>query len=105
VTTAADLEALFNRIADGLSSEEDERRLAELLRSDQEARRAYREFVALHSALHWDYAATTLSELPAPPTVPSPARFPRTSWFAAFAAGALVASAVVVGARRPASWR
>ncbi|MBM3984057.1 MAG: hypothetical protein FJ304_28080, partial [Planctomycetes bacterium] len=99
MTTDADLQDLFNRLADGLAPEEDERRLVELLRSDPEARRAYREFVALHSALHWDYAAAALPEPPPPAAVPSPhpARFPRASWLAAFAAGALVASAVVVG--------
>jgi ferric-dicitrate binding protein FerR (iron transport regulator) len=99
VTTDADLEALFNRLADGLTSEEDERRLAELLRSNPEVRRAYREFMALHSALHWDYAAAALPEPPPPAAVPSPppARFPRAGWLAAFAAGTLVASAAVAG--------
>jgi ferric-dicitrate binding protein FerR (iron transport regulator) len=97
--TVADLEALFNRIADGLSAEEDERCLAELLRSDPAARRAYREFMGLHSALHWDYAAAALPETPPLPAVPAPppARFSRASWLAAFAAGALVASAALVG--------
>jgi len=98
VTTDADLEALFNRLADGLSSEEDERRLAELLRSDPGARRAYREFMALHSALHWDYAAAALPEPPPPPAVPSPPPGSswRAGWFAAFGAGVLLASAVAV---------
>ncbi len=98
MTTDADLEALFNRLADGLSSEEDERRLAELLRSDPGARRAYREFVALHSALHWDYAAAALPEPPPPPAVPSPPPGSswRAGWFAAFGAGVLLASAVAV---------
>lgn len=58
----ADLEELFNRIADGIASEADEARLAELLRGCEEARRSYREFMSLHSALHWDYVATAVAE-------------------------------------------
>jgi len=50
-------EALFNRLADGVASEGVERRLAEVLRGDSSARKAYREFASLHSALHWDYVA------------------------------------------------
>ena len=52
-----DLEALFNRFADGIASEADEERLGQVLRSSAEARQAYRQFMDLHSALHWDYVA------------------------------------------------
>ncbi|QDU96590.1 FecR domain-containing protein [Lignipirellula cremea] len=58
----SDLEALFNRVADGIASEVDEQQLGELLRSSPEARFAYRQFMALHSALHWDYVAAAAPE-------------------------------------------
>ena len=57
-----DLEALFNRLADGIASEADKENLGTLLRSRPQARRAYREFMAMHSALHWDYVATAASQ-------------------------------------------
>lgn len=96
--TNNELEALFNRLADGLASAEDERRLGEVLRADSSARRAYREFMALHSALHWDYVAAATPELPHASTLPSavsPRRL-RATWFAAFGAGVLFASAFAV---------
>jgi ferric-dicitrate binding protein FerR (iron transport regulator) len=97
-TTDADLEGLFNRLADGLASEADERALAELLRESAEVRRAYREFVALHSALHWDYVAASGPELLQSPTVPAPPPGSswRTGWFAAFGAGVLLAGAAAM---------
>ncbi len=95
-TTDADLEGLFNRLADGLASEADERTLAELLRVSSEARRAYREFIALHSALHWDYVAAAGPELSPPPDAPTPRPTTRAGWFAAFGAGVLLAGAAAV---------
>ncbi len=56
-TSDGNLEALLNRLVDGIASEADEQQLGELLRSSPEARRAYREFMSLDSALHWDYVA------------------------------------------------
>lgn len=91
-----DLDALFNRLADGIASEADEQHLSEVLRSGSEARRKYRDFMALHSALHWDYVAGA-----APPALPvtnppsTPARS-LTGWMAAFLAGIAVATAVAV---------
>ena len=97
-TTDDDYEGLFNRLADGFSSETDERTLTELLRVSPEARRAFREFTALHSALHWDYVAAARPELFPPSTVPAPppGPSPRGGWFAAFGAGVLLASAAAV---------
>ena len=46
---------LFSRIADGVQSEDDEQQLLDLLGHSPEARREFREFMALHSALQWDY--------------------------------------------------
>ena len=81
---------LVNRIADGVQSEGDEQQLLDLLGGNHEARREFREFMALHSALQWDYAA--LGPHAMPPIAPhrKPAR-PR--WLvAAFASGVLVAA-------------
>jgi ferric-dicitrate binding protein FerR (iron transport regulator) len=90
-----DFHELFNRLADGLSTAEDEQQLAEVLRRSADARRAYREFMALHSALHWDYVAAVRPEAfpaPAPPAVPLPAQ--PASWLMAFLAGIVLASVV-----------
>jgi len=84
----AELEGLFNRLADGLGSEADERALAELLLNSPEARRAYREFMGLHSTLHWDYVAAVGPELPPSPAVP----MPRIGRLVTFGAGMLLAS-------------
>jgi ferric-dicitrate binding protein FerR (iron transport regulator) len=97
-TIDADLEALFNRLVDGIASEADEQQLGELLRSGPQARRAYREFMSLHSALHWDFVAALSPEvagdhsLKAPPSVSLQAS--RLGWMLAFAAGTIVASVV-----------
>ncbi len=97
-TIDADLEALFNRLVDGIASEADEQHLGELLRSSPEARRAYREFVSLHSTLHWDFVAALSPQVAgdnspkSPPAVSLPAS--RFGWMLAFAAGTIVASVV-----------
>ncbi|MCE9533860.1 MAG: FecR domain-containing protein [Planctomycetes bacterium] len=93
-----DLEALFNRLADGIATEADEQRLGELLRNSPETRRACREFMALHSALHWDYVATASPELSPMATSPMAvsARPSRRGWGLAFIAGVLAASVVAV---------
>ena len=82
-------ESIFNRCADGLASETEQQALAELLRSDPEARKAYREFMALHAALHWDYVAAAA---PSPPPA-AQSQTTRPGKFVAFATGALVAAA------------
>jgi hypothetical protein len=94
----ADLEALFNRFADGIASEPDEVRLGQVLRSSAEARTAYRQFMDLHSALHWDYVAVAASESRrdlSQAASPSPA-FGRARWVAAFFAGIAVATAAAI---------
>jgi len=55
------LESLLNELADGTLSDEGESQLAEILRTDGSARRQYRQFMALHADLHWDYAAIAVS--------------------------------------------
>ncbi len=97
-TIDANLEALFNRLVDGIASEADEQQLGEVLRSSPQARRAYREFVSLHSALHWDYVAALSPESAGEnsqkslPSSSLPAS--RLGWMLAFAAGTIVASVV-----------
>lgn len=54
------LESLLNDLADGTLTDEGESRLAEMLRADGGARRRYRQFLALHADLHWDYAAVAV---------------------------------------------
>lgn len=93
-TADADLEGLFNRLADGLASDADEDALARLLRGSAEVRRAYREFMALHSAMHWDYVAAARGEHAPAPSALRPG--PRLGWLAAFGAGVLLATAVSV---------
>ncbi len=99
-TFDAELEAVFNRLVDGIASEADEQQLGELLRASPEARRAYREFMSLHSALHWDYVAALAPEvvgghsLESPPSVSFPAS--RFGWALAFLAGTMVASVVAI---------
>ncbi|MCU0982757.1 MAG: hypothetical protein MUF25_26650 [Pirellulaceae bacterium] len=56
------LESLLNDLADGTLSDEGELQLAGMLRADAAARRQYRQFLALHADLHWDYAAAVVSE-------------------------------------------
>ena len=51
-----ELERVLNELVDGTLTEADEQRLAEILRTDASARRQYRQFMALHADLHWDYA-------------------------------------------------
>ncbi|MFM7843915.1 MAG: FecR domain-containing protein, partial [Planctomycetota bacterium] len=101
-------EELFNRIADGLAGPEDEIQLGELLRSNAAARRAYREFFALHAALHWDYVSTALPASLAPPAshappAPSPVATAsvRPVLLAAFLAGMVVATAIVLAVLQP----
>ncbi|GDY22890.1 hypothetical protein LBMAG56_42370 [Verrucomicrobiota bacterium] len=91
------LEAVLNRLADGIATDADEQQLGEWLRSGPGARKMYREFMALHSALHWDYV---VAAAPEPSPAPAPAARPWVPLFmmgrcAAFAAGALLATAVV----------
>jgi len=86
----ASWQGLFNRIADGVQSEGEEQQLLDLLGHSPEARREFREFMALHSALQWDYAA--LSPHAMPPSAPD-RRAARPRWLvAAFASGVLVAA-------------
>jgi hypothetical protein len=98
---SADLEGLFNRLADGIASEADEQLLGEMLRANPQTRRAYREFMALHSALHWDYVATASPELPKQSAPPVSGSDSRLGWLMSFVAGTVVATIVVLAVLQP----
>lgn len=89
-----ELEILLNGVADGSLTEADESRLAAMLRSDAEARRHYRQFMALHAGLMWDYAAAIDGGEKAKPS-PQPERVEwwRSVWTAAAAIAVLAALA------------
>ncbi len=55
--TIDELEELLNDLADDLLTTVGEARLAGLLRQSAVARKRYRQWMTLHSALTWDYAA------------------------------------------------
>ena len=59
----AAVEAMFNHVADGIATKAEKRWLGELLRASFETRCAYREFMAIHSALHCENVAAILPEL------------------------------------------
>ena len=97
-----ELDAILNRLVDGLADEADERRLGELLRTSVESRQTYREFMLLNSALHWDYVAAVSppsSSTAVAPAASLPAKASRVGWFVAFVAGVVVASLVALISR------
>jgi len=59
----ADIEAMFNHVADGIATKAERQRLQELLRASRESRQAYQDFMALHSALHCANVPAVLPEL------------------------------------------
>ncbi len=97
-TDPAELDALLNRLVDAEApAEADVARLADVLRHDAGARRRYRHFMALHSALAWDYAAVA-REVPVPAVHVRP-RFARGLWMAAAGVAILLSLGWLV--RRP----
>ncbi len=98
-----EFEDLLNGLADELLSEEEEARLAAILRGDALARHRYRKFMALHAGLMWDYAAVAG---PAPVETASrevsQARHWRNLWAAAAALVLLAGLAIFfTGGHRP----
>lgn len=90
-------EDLFNRFADGLATADDARQLHSLLRDGPAARRAYREFVSLHSALQWDYAAVANHGLPSDGDTTAGGQNGqwRLRWIAALVAGVIITGAAM----------
>jgi ferric-dicitrate binding protein FerR (iron transport regulator) len=80
-----ELERLLNGLADGLLSEDDEARLADILRRDAAARQHYRHWMTLHAAMMWDYAATAAENAGVQTATPS-----KRSWRKAVAIAASV---------------
>jgi len=91
-----DIQDILNRLADGISSEEDEKRLGEWLRSGPQARKHFRDFMALHSELHWDYVlASKPEEFSVPEVTEVSSPLPLFGWFTTFATGAVLAAFIV----------
>ena len=63
MSASLELDALLGLLADELLDEPGIIRLESLLIADPGARRRYRRFMALHSALRWDYAAVAREQL------------------------------------------
>jgi ferric-dicitrate binding protein FerR (iron transport regulator) len=101
-----ELERLLNALVDADSpetAEECELQLAEILRNDAAARKRYREFMGLHAALMWDYAAaaTDRPEKNVVSIEPSRLRWRRAlQWAAVLAVAALAVALVFVGSRK-----
>jgi hypothetical protein len=55
---SGELKRLVAELADGTLTDEQERRLAELLRQDADARAYYLDYMALLTSLQWEYATT-----------------------------------------------
>ena len=92
-----ELERLLNALADEVLTESDEARLADILRGDAAARVHYRRWMALHSALMWDYAAVAAE--PRSPSVQMNEKPSHSAWRRTLlAAAAIVAVLVGVGA-------
>jgi len=88
-----ELDVLLGQLVDDLLDERDLARLGDLLSQDAEARRRYRSFLALHSSLHWDYAAAARCEAVDGVTAPLPSL--RRRWWPPIAAAAAVLVAVL----------
>lgn len=93
---------LFNRFADGIQSEADDRELAALLRSSAEARRDYRIFMDMHSALHWDSSCLAQPIMPPPADGGGPPRMAAAILFALVLGGLSAAFAFLPGRRQEA---
>jgi len=98
---ANDILDLFSRVADGVQSEDDERRLVALLKTDAAAREAFQRVMELHSTLHWMYVTAAIRPQPrsqsAGPSQTDSASGFRTRWIAAALASVLVLGGVVGG--------
>jgi hypothetical protein len=101
----ANWQELFNRMADGIQSETDEHDLAAILTSSAEARQAYRAFMEIHSALHWD--SSCLASQGGPPPNGGPGTTPDKRGFdpRRFAAAILLAIGGFTAAAVILPWR
>ncbi len=94
--TNDELDALLGQLADDLLDEHGHARLGDLLAAGAEARRRYRAFMALHAALHWDYAAAARTQ--ADDAIAAAQQAPRRrSWPMIAAAAAVLMAALGLG--------
>jgi FecR protein len=94
-----ELDVLLSQLVDGLLDDAGSVRLNAVLTGDALARRRYREVMALHAGLHWDYAAAARSrEVAVPPTT-------KRSWWLPLSAGlaAMLLLGVALGLWVPAT--
>ena len=60
-----ELDRLLSDLADEQLDDAGEERLAEILRSDEEARQHYLKYASMLGSLHWEYADAAAEPLPA----------------------------------------
>src|SRR5262245_22003871 len=94
-----ELRRLLAALTDGLLADEQERRLADILRQDRAARAYYLDYMSLQTSLQWEYAtaAATPVDRGQPPIRPRRLRqfaFPATIGLLGVAGGLLLAIAV-----------
>ena len=98
---ASDILDLFSRVADGVQTEDDERRLIALLKTDAAAREEFQRVMELHSTLHWMYVTAAIRPQPrrrlAGPSQPTSASGWQKRWIAAALASFLLLGGVVGG--------
>ena len=98
---AHDILDLFSRVADGVQSKEDERRLVALLKTDTAAREEFQRVMELHSTLHWMYVTAAIRPQPrsqsAGPSQTDSASGWQPRWIAAALASVLVLGGIVGG--------
>lgn len=91
MSAVADLDLLLSRLIDDQLDEVSTTRLQDVLRADAGARRRYRQVMALHAGLQWDYvAAARDAQVPSKQWTRVPVRW-WVPWF-----GALVASVLLL---------
>ncbi len=97
---ADELDQLLGLLVDDLLDDRELARLEDLLTGQPAARRRYRSYLALHSTLHWDYAAAArVQALEAAVPARAPVRTHALRWPAAAAAAVLLVAALGFGWR------
>jgi hypothetical protein len=91
---------LFNRVADGVQSEDDERQLAALLKRDAAACEEFQQLMELHSTLHWLYVAAAVP----PRRLPGVGGGGASRWIAAAVAGFVLLGAAAGGVGTALRW-
>lgn len=96
MSAVADLDVLLSRLVDDQLDETGTARLQDVLRADAAARRRYRQVMALHAGLKWDYvAAARDAQAPENKSTRVPIRW-WAPWLGALAASVLLAVTLVL---------